>query len=105
MEYYKREDALRAKKYLDGIKLDERYIRADLDPGFREGRQYGRGKRGGQVRDELRSGYDAGRGGWGGVDDASLAGEVADGYRRSGHDNNAGGPSQSYAKRHREDFD
>lgn len=31
------------------MKLDERYIRVDLDPGFREGRQFGRGRRGGQV--------------------------------------------------------
>ncbi len=31
------------------MKLDERFIRIDLDPGFREGRQYGRGRRGGQV--------------------------------------------------------
>jgi nuclear cap-binding protein subunit 2 len=45
--------------------LDERVIRADLDPGFEEGRQYGRGKSGGQVRDELRTEYDVGRGGWG----------------------------------------
>lgn len=32
------------------MKLDERYIRVDLDPGFREGRQFGRGRRGGQVK-------------------------------------------------------
>ena len=30
-----------------------------------EGRQYGRGKSGGQVRDEFRDDYDAGRGGFG----------------------------------------
>lgn len=30
-----------------------------------EGRQFGRGKSGGQVRDELRQDYDAGRGGYG----------------------------------------
>lgn len=47
--YYSRLDALACKKYLDGMKLDERYIRVDLDPGFREGRQFGRGRRGGQV--------------------------------------------------------
>jgi len=29
--------------------LDERIIRTDLDPGYRDGRQYGRGKSGGQV--------------------------------------------------------
>lgn len=52
-------------KYVNGTKLDERVIRCDLDPGFKEGRQYGRGKSGGQVRDEYRMEYDAGRGGWG----------------------------------------
>lgn len=52
-------------RYVSGTKLDERVIRCDLDPGYKEGRQYGRGKSGGQVRDEHRQDYDAGRGGWG----------------------------------------
>lgn len=75
-------------RYISGTKLDERVIRCDLDPGYREGRQFGRGKNGGQVRcsllsrcrpslltrpvalrshppqvrDEFRQEYDAGRG-------------------------------------------
>jgi nuclear cap-binding protein subunit 2 len=52
-------------KYIGGTKLDERVIRTDLDEGFIEGRQYGRGKSGGQVRDEYRDEYDPGRGGYG----------------------------------------
>ena len=36
-----------------------------MDLGYKEGRQFGRGKSGGQVRDEHRQDYDAGRGGWG----------------------------------------
>lgn len=52
-------------KYIGGTKLDERVIRTDLDPGFQEGRQYGRGKSGGQVRDEYRDEFDPGRGGYG----------------------------------------
>ena len=52
-------------KYIGDTKLDERIIRTDLDPGFTEGRQYGRGKSGGQVRDEYREDYDEGRGGVG----------------------------------------
>lgn len=52
-------------KYIGGTKLDERIIRTDLDPGFEEGRQYGRGKSGGQVRDEYRDDFDEGRGGLG----------------------------------------
>jgi len=52
-------------KYVGGTKLDERIVRADLDEGFVDGRQYGRGKSGGQVRDEYRDEFDPGRGGYG----------------------------------------
>jgi nuclear cap-binding protein subunit 2 len=65
VEYYSHQDALDCMKYIGGTKLDERVIRTDLDPGFEEGRQYGRGKSGGQVRDEYREDYDEGRGGVG----------------------------------------
>lgn len=90
VEYYTHQDALDCLKYIGGTKLDERIIRADLDPGFEEGRQFGyvhyvecdkhltafaarvpanihfrRGKSGGQVRDEYREEYDPGRGGYG----------------------------------------
>ena len=65
VEYYTHEDALDCMKYIGGTKLDERIIRTDLDPGFEEGRQYGRGKSGGQVRDEYREDFDEGRGGLG----------------------------------------
>ncbi|KYQ93753.1 RNA-binding region RNP-1 domain-containing protein [Tieghemostelium lacteum] len=65
VEYYTREDAEDCIKYINGTKLDERLIRCDWDYGFREGRQYGRGASGGQVRDEYRTDYDAGRGGYG----------------------------------------
>ena len=37
-------------RYISGTKLDERIIRCDLDLGYRDGRQFGRGKSGGQVR-------------------------------------------------------
>ena len=59
------EDAVR---FLNGMKLDERVVRVDWDGGFVEGRQYGRGRSGGQVRDEYRADFDAGRGGWGKAD-------------------------------------
>ncbi|KAL9098715.1 MAG: hypothetical protein Q9163_005674 [Psora crenata] len=65
VEYYTHQDALDCMKYIGGTKLDERIIRTDLDPGFQEGRQYGRGKSGGQVRDEYRNEFDPGRGGYG----------------------------------------
>ncbi|KAJ8118844.1 hypothetical protein OPT61_g238 [Boeremia exigua] len=67
VEYYTQQDALDCMKYIGGTKLDERVIRTDLDEGFAEGRQYGRGKSGGQVRDEYRNEYDPGRGGYGRV--------------------------------------
>eukprot|EP01132_Coremiostelium_polycephalum_P006158 gene6158-7670_t len=65
VEYYSKEDAADCIKYINGTKLDERVIRCDWDYGFREGRQYGRGLSGGQVRDEYRTDYDPGRGGYG----------------------------------------
>jgi hypothetical protein len=36
-------------RYVNGTRLDDRIIRTDWDAGFIEGRQYGRGKHGGQV--------------------------------------------------------
>lgn len=37
-------------RFVNGTRLDDRIIRTDWDAGFKEGRQYGRGKSGGQVR-------------------------------------------------------
>lgn len=37
-------------RFINGTRLDDRIIRTDWDAGFKEGRQYGRGKSGGQVR-------------------------------------------------------
>jgi len=65
VEYYNTDDAEAAQKFISGTKLDDRVIRADLDPGFKDGRQFGRSKSGGQVRDDHRVDYDPGRGGWG----------------------------------------
>ncbi|KAN0063927.1 nuclear cap binding complex subunit [Thecaphora frezii] len=65
VEFYTHAEAVDCMRYISGTKLDERVIRCDLDPGYKDGRQYGRGKSGGQVRDEYRQEYDAGRGGWG----------------------------------------
>lgn len=47
--YHTRKDALAAVKYLNGTKLDNRQLRVDIDYGFEEGRQFGRGRSGGQV--------------------------------------------------------
>ena len=37
-------------RYVSGTRLDDRIVRTDWDAGFIEGRQFGRGKTGGQVR-------------------------------------------------------
>uniref|UniRef100_A0A0B7AMB6 Nuclear cap-binding protein subunit 2 n=1 Tax=Arion vulgaris TaxID=1028688 RepID=A0A0B7AMB6_9EUPU len=65
VEYYTREDGENAMRYVNGTRLDDRIIRTDWDTGFKEGRQYGRGKTGGQVRDEYRTDFDEARGGYG----------------------------------------
>ncbi|KAI3643762.1 hypothetical protein MP228_009209 [Amoeboaphelidium protococcarum] len=87
VEFYKREDAFSAIKYLSGTKLDDRHIRIDLDPGFTDGRQYGRGKSGGQVRDEMRDDFDEGRGGYGKrarqQEDSSYGYQDRGGYQNS----------------------
>lgn len=49
VEYYQRADAEYCMRYINGTRLDDRIIRTDWDAGFIEGRQYGRGKTGGQV--------------------------------------------------------
>lgn len=49
VEFYTHAEALAALRYVSGTKLDERIIRCDLDLGYSEGRQFGRGKSGGQV--------------------------------------------------------
>jgi nuclear cap-binding protein subunit 2 len=127
VEYHGRDDAERAVKYLNGTKLDDRDVRIDFDWGFQEGRQFGRGKSGGQVRDEYRTTYDAGRGGYGKLLKTELdalqaeenagAGGGGEGYRgESGRGERAGGgggagaqpaapPPEVGAKRGREEFE
>ncbi|MCI17192.1 nuclear cap-binding protein subunit 2-like, partial [Trifolium medium] len=46
--YYSREDTEDACKYISGTILDDRPIRVDFDWGFQDGRQWGRGRSGGQ---------------------------------------------------------
>eukprot|EP00850_Spirogloea_muscicola_P022847 SM000314S12191 [mRNA] locus=s314:4197:6143:- [translate_table: standard] len=58
VQYYSREDTEDAVKYISGTILDDRPIRVDFDWGFEDGRQWGRGRHGGQVRDEYRTDYD-----------------------------------------------
>lgn len=78
VEYYNRVDLENCMRYVNGTRLDDRVIRTDLDAGFVEGRQYGRGKSGGQVRDEYRSDYDVGRGGYGKIIQQKAGVDVMD---------------------------
>ena len=52
--YYTRKDAENSMRYVNGTRLDDRIVRTDWDVGFKEGRQYGRGKTGGQVNIQWR---------------------------------------------------
>jgi nuclear cap-binding protein subunit 2 len=78
--FMRRADAAEAVGVLDGAVLDERVIKVEMDKGFHEGKQYGRGVTGGQVRDELRADFDEGRGGFG----LAAADEGAGGFGGSG---------------------
>ena len=73
VEFHTRKAAEQAVAWVSGRILDDRAIRVDIDWGFQDGRQYGRGKSGGQVRDEYRMDYDEGRGGYGGLGEAKAA--------------------------------
>lgn len=63
VEYYNQEHMKAALKYVSGTICDDRVIRCDADGGFKPGRQYGRGRSGGQIRDERRDNIDPSRGG------------------------------------------
>lgn len=58
VEYMTKESARVALNSLNKSILDNRQIRVDLDTGFEEGRQYGRGISGSQKRDELINKFD-----------------------------------------------
>ncbi|OAD56399.1 Nuclear cap-binding protein subunit 2, partial [Eufriesea mexicana] len=57
VEYYQRSDAENCMRYINGTRLDDRIIRTDWDAGFIEGRQYGRGKTGGQNIQQIQQEY------------------------------------------------
>lgn len=63
VEYYTRESYMACLKYLSDTICDDRVVRCDADGGFKPGRQFGRGRSGGQVRDERRTDLDPARGG------------------------------------------
>lgn len=62
VEYYSQEHTAAALKYVTETVCDDKVIRCDADGGFKPGRQFGRGRSGGQVRDERRTDVDPSRG-------------------------------------------
>lgn len=54
IEFDERASALKSISYLNRTHLDGRDIQVDIDAGFTEGRQFGRGSTGGQISDERR---------------------------------------------------
>lgn len=54
VEFDERESATKSITFLNRTHLDGREIQIDIDAGFEDGRQYGRGSHGGQVADERR---------------------------------------------------
>jgi nuclear cap-binding protein subunit 2 len=77
-EYYSRPGAGSATRFISGARLDDRLIRTDRDAGFIEGRQYGRGKTGGQVIDAYRTDFDGGRGGYGKIIQQKVSAPIHD---------------------------
>eukprot|EP00010_Vexillifera_abyssalis_P006930 CAMPEP_0201549534 /NCGR_PEP_ID=MMETSP0173_2-20130828/5999_1 /ASSEMBLY_ACC=CAM_ASM_000268 /TAXON_ID=218659 /ORGANISM="Vexillifera sp., Strain DIVA3 564/2" /LENGTH=158 /DNA_ID=CAMNT_0047959229 /DNA_START=329 /DNA_END=805 /DNA_ORIENTATION=- len=61
IEYYDREAAEDAINILNYTRLDDRLLKIDWDYGYTEKRRFGRGKSGGQVRDEYKEDFDPGR--------------------------------------------
>ena len=61
MEYFDKPSANVALKTLMGKNLNGKEIRVDMDIGFEEGRQYGRGTSGNQRREDIRKKNDPGR--------------------------------------------
>lgn len=54
VEFDERESVTKSTTFLNRTHLDGREIQVDIDAGFEDGRQYGRGSHGGQVADERR---------------------------------------------------
>ncbi|GMF51068.1 unnamed protein product [Phytophthora fragariaefolia] len=101
VEYSSHAEAEACAQFLSETKLDNRVVRCEMDGGFREGRQFGRGLSGGQVRDDRRSkdDYDAGRGGYGRGDDATADGHHFRRAKRPREDLAADEPAASRPRR------
>lgn len=102
--YYNRKDTEDCVKYLNGLMVDGRLIRVDFDWGGQfDTRQYGRGRSGGQVRDEFREDFDPDRGGWGSMVQKNLMSMAARSRGRRPAGDEEG--DYSLAKRQRREYD
>nr|UXY87764.1 nuclear cap-binding protein subunit 2 [Cryptomonas curvata] len=52
LEVYKFKDAKFAFDLVSASKIDKRILKIDFDKGYNKGRQFGRGKKGGQMKEE-----------------------------------------------------
>mmetsp|Transcript_17166 Transcript_17166/g.16388 ORF Transcript_17166/g.16388 Transcript_17166/m.16388 type:complete len:87 (+) Transcript_17166:203-463(+) len=57
VEFLTREEAALAINCLNLTVIDNMQVRIDWDAGFVQGRQFGRGKWGGQIRDEVKKNF------------------------------------------------
>lgn len=62
VEFDERDSALKSVNFLNRTHLDGREVQVDIDGGFEDGRQYGRGAHGGQIGDERRREREQGAG-------------------------------------------
>jgi hypothetical protein len=99
VEYFTHEHAVECLKFINQSKCDDRVIKCELDGGFHEGRQYGRGVAGGQIRDEKRTTPDVGRGSIvmpGGVTSSTYATMNSSLGKRGSDRGDRGGSSSRY---------
>jgi nuclear cap-binding protein subunit 2 len=103
VEFWNRDDALASVQYCSGSKLDGSVIRVELDAGFQPGRQYGRGRKGGQTRDDRRDAPSGGRHqGWTNSNNKRTAEDASVSNRASRAGDEGAGPS---AEGYQEDDD
>lgn len=115
--YKTEEGSLNAMKFLKATFLDGQSLSIDLDPGFREGRQFGRGIFGGQAAQEAadsegykgegRGGFRGGRGGRGNFRGGRGRGAFRGGFRgrggpRGGFRGGRGGNGSSFPRQNSE---
>lgn len=103
VEFISRTSAEIAETCLNGKLLDSRRIKVDIDPGFKELRQFGRGRAGGQVRDDFREDVDDDRGGLGALVKAGIHPSMSNesNFRKRPSPYGGGGGGGNHNRRHK----